>query len=166
MRTVKWNPFLSGVCTLPGRRAPVGGCGARGRDVDELRRRFWCSQSWYWTLLTTDQPDDTIIQLTNTSTDPVNVRCFYVEANGHCSNDPSQVCNPNSPMSPCGPFGILLPRLGRDRLRDPTHSQATDRMDPRRGAANAATEQPGVSNESKQRQLRQHSAGPRKPVYR
>lgn len=29
---------------------------------------------------------DTIIQLSNTSTDPVNAHCFYVNANSHCTN--------------------------------------------------------------------------------
>jgi hypothetical protein len=31
-------------------------------------------------------PTDTLIQLSNTSKDPVAARCFYVNANGHCSN--------------------------------------------------------------------------------
>jgi hypothetical protein len=36
---------------------------------------------------------DTIIQLTNTSNEPVNVRCFLVNANGHCANS-GTICNP------------------------------------------------------------------------
>jgi len=36
---------------------------------------------------------DTTIQLTNTSDQEVFLRCFYVNANSHCSNDESRVCN-------------------------------------------------------------------------
>jgi hypothetical protein len=35
---------------------------------------------------------DTTIQLSNTSDQEVFLRCFYVNANSHCSNDPSRVC--------------------------------------------------------------------------
>ena len=34
---------------------------------------------------------NTIIQLSNTSTDPVDVHCFYENANSHCTNT-GQVC--------------------------------------------------------------------------
>src|SRR5258705_534037 len=39
---------------------------------------------------------DTEIQLTNTSENAVSVRCFYVNANGHCSNDPFESCDPTA----------------------------------------------------------------------
>jgi hypothetical protein len=54
---------------------------------------------------------DTIVQLTNTSTSPVNVRCFLVNANGHCSNNPGIICNPDddAPISVCAPFGTCIP---------------------------------------------------------
>src|SRR5262249_53565215 len=42
---------------------------------------------------------DTIIQLTNTAPTPVNVRCFYVNANGHCASDETTICNPDAPAS-------------------------------------------------------------------
>jgi hypothetical protein len=41
----------------------------------------------------TGEVTDTIIQITNTSSAPVNVRCFWVDANGHCSNT-GRICNP------------------------------------------------------------------------
>lgn len=35
---------------------------------------------------------DTEIQLSNTASEPVNVRCYLVNANSHCSNIPDRVC--------------------------------------------------------------------------
>src|SRR5262245_31266196 len=35
---------------------------------------------------------DTEIQISNTSGEPVHVRCFLVNANSHCSNAPTEVC--------------------------------------------------------------------------
>jgi hypothetical protein len=37
-------------------------------------------------------PVDSEIQLTNVSNEDVKLRCFYVNANSHCSNDPTRVC--------------------------------------------------------------------------
>jgi hypothetical protein len=36
---------------------------------------------------------DTVIQISNTSDTPTRVRCYLVNANSHCSNDPTQVCS-------------------------------------------------------------------------
>ena len=52
---------------------------------------------------------DTIIQLSNTSTDPVNVHCFYENANPHCTNtgevcyDATECCNPSTGCGICLP---------------------------------------------------------------
>ena len=52
---------------------------------------------------------DTIIQLSNTSTDPVNVHCFYENANSHCTNT-GQVCEAASECCVTGAgCGICLP---------------------------------------------------------
>jgi len=53
--------------------------------------------------LDTSRGIDTVIQLSNTSNVPINVRCFYVNANSHCSNAPEEVCNANED---CVPFGF------------------------------------------------------------
>jgi hypothetical protein len=50
---------------------------------------------------------DTLIQVSNTSDNPVNVRCFYVNANGHCSNAPFAICNPSG-VNSCG-LGFCVP---------------------------------------------------------
>jgi hypothetical protein len=53
---------------------------------------------------------DTVIQLTNTSTDPVSVWCFYENANSHCSNT-GEVCTfaAECCLSPSMGCGICLP---------------------------------------------------------
>jgi hypothetical protein len=47
---------------------------------------------------------DTIVQLTNTVDSLVAVKCFYVNANGHCSNAPSTVCTQATAAQDC-PLG-------------------------------------------------------------
>jgi len=42
---------------------------------------------------------DTVIRLTNTSTSPINVHCFYVDANSHCSGSNS-ICSDGGDCSP------------------------------------------------------------------
>jgi len=52
---------------------------------------------------------NTIIQLSNTSTDPVDVHCFYDNANSHCTNT-GQVCGEASECCLMGAgCGICLP---------------------------------------------------------
>jgi hypothetical protein len=43
---------------------------------------------------------DTVVQITNTSGQPAHLRCFYVNANGHCSADPDEICNLEYPEDP------------------------------------------------------------------
>jgi hypothetical protein len=109
MRTVKWVPFLSGICAVLG--GALLWAGAARADVTSTNP----AAILIFPKLLVDSTDefsqvDTILQITNTSDQPVNVRCFYVNANGHCSNDPEIVCNPNGdPLdSPCG-LGICRP---------------------------------------------------------
>ena len=54
---------------------------------------------------------DTLIRVSNTSKQAVSVHCFWVNANGHCSNAPLTVCDPNvfGAGSPCGVSGICQP---------------------------------------------------------
>jgi len=51
---------------------------------------------------------DTWVQVSNVADNPVNVRCFYVNANGRCSVAPFQVCNPNGPNT-CSTGGVCVP---------------------------------------------------------
>ena len=94
MRTVKWNPFLSGGCALLG--AMLLWAGAARADVSSTNAAAIVvfPKILVDTTTSTTTRTDTLIQLTNTSADPVNVRCFYVNANGHCSNDATIVCDP------------------------------------------------------------------------
>ena len=52
---------------------------------------------------TTDPPQtprgriDSLIRISNTSDQPVTLKCFYVNANGHCRGAPSVICDPYNP---------------------------------------------------------------------
>jgi hypothetical protein len=89
MRTVKWNPFLSGVVVLLGSALLAAG-GAQA-DVSTTNP----AAILIFPKLEVDSSDgiNTVVQITNTSAMPASVRCFYVNANGHCSTDPEEVCN-------------------------------------------------------------------------
>lgn len=52
----------------------------------------------------TDAGLDTIVQLTNTVDSLVAVKCFYVNANGHCTNSPTTVCTAATAAADC-PLG-------------------------------------------------------------
>lgn len=104
MRTVKWNPFLSGAMMLLG--GMLLWAGAARADISSTNP----AAIVVFPKLVVDtahQGDgygiDTIIQLTNTAPNPVNVRCFYVNANGHCSNAPTVICDPGAPSEFCSP---------------------------------------------------------------
>ncbi len=47
------------------------------------------------------RPTDTEIQITNTSNSIVGVRCYWVNATGHCSNAPNIACTPETASSRC-----------------------------------------------------------------
>lgn len=106
MRTVKWNPFLSGVCTVLGGLLLCGG--AARADVSSTNPAAIVVYPKIVVDTTSAYPDrviDTVIQLTNTASYPVNVRCFYVNANGHCADFPFNVCDPYSDP-PTGPWAL------------------------------------------------------------
>lgn len=55
---------------------------------------------------------DTLVRVTNISDEAITIKCFYVNANGHCSNAPATVCMPGAPPgpdNPCGPGAICIP---------------------------------------------------------
>jgi len=52
---------------------------------------------------------DTEIQLSNTSDQQIAVRCFYVNANSHCSNRPDFVCETSADCLLPGSNGLCLP---------------------------------------------------------
>jgi hypothetical protein len=100
MRTVKWNPFLSGVCALLG-----GACMWAGTAVADVSSTNPAGIIMYPKLLVdgnaTYTSQDTLIQLTNTADEPVNLRCFYTNSTGYCITtdlaDPIKACNPFDP---------------------------------------------------------------------
>jgi hypothetical protein len=88
MRMVKRNPFLSGLCAVLGGAFLLAGTAVADVTSDEAAAILIYPKL----RLDTEIGLDTVIQLSNTSADPINVRCFYVNANSHCSNDPEEVC--------------------------------------------------------------------------
>ena len=45
-------------------------------------------------------PVDTLIRVSNTSERPISMYCFYVNANGHCSNSDKTICDPYDRTAP------------------------------------------------------------------
>jgi hypothetical protein len=52
---------------------------------------------------------DTTMQLTNTSNEEIALRCFYVNANSHCSNEEDRVCNAHADCQVAGAGGFCVP---------------------------------------------------------
>ena len=95
MRTVKRNPFLSGVCAMLGGVFLWAGTAAADVTSDEAAGIVVFPKI----LVNDDIGVDTLIQLSNTSEEQVYVQCFYVNANSHCTNVPERVCNTNDDCS-------------------------------------------------------------------
>jgi len=54
---------------------------------------------------------DSLIRISNTSDSPVTLKCFYVNANGHCRANPTTICDPYNPStpSPCATDDFCIP---------------------------------------------------------
>ena len=109
MMTVKWNPYLAAMVAIA---AVATGSAAPGfADISSTNP----AAIVVYPKLVANAGDsiDTILQLTNVSSQPANVRCFYVNANGHCSNAPTVICDPNrevgSPANTCPTAGVCIP---------------------------------------------------------
>lgn len=97
MRTVMRKTILAGILTVLG--GVFLGAGAASADVTSDRAaailvwpKLIFSSQTDEVLSAADDSIDTTIQLSNTSNEEVRMRCFYVNANSHCSNEPSRVC--------------------------------------------------------------------------
>jgi hypothetical protein len=106
MRTVKRNPFLSGVCAVLGGMMMWAGAAAADVTSDKAAGIVIFPKL----VADTDNGIDTEIQLSNTSGEQINVVCFYVNANSHCTNDPETVCRTNEDCDlPSLPNGTCAP---------------------------------------------------------
>jgi hypothetical protein len=62
----------------------------------------------YWPKILADGSVDTLIRLSNTDTaNPKQAHCYYIDANSHCSNNPTQICS-GRPYE-CGVSGSCVP---------------------------------------------------------
>lgn len=111
MRTVKRNPFLSRACGVLGGMILVAGAAHAAPSVTSDRpaglivvpKLVFDSRGTLGVLTGNGNPVDTEIQMTNTSDQDVKLRCFYVNANSHCTNNPEAVCNVTAD---CQQFGL------------------------------------------------------------
>lgn len=112
MRQVRWASWVMGLAMA------LGVCGVRPVAADMTSDRAAAILTWPSVLSAgVDQADilptgveiDTVIQLSNTSTDPVWVHCFYENANAHCSNtgevcyEAEECCDPSTGCGICTP---------------------------------------------------------------
>ena len=88
MRTVKRN-FLIAVCAVLGGLVLIGG--AQADPTSDTPAGLVVFPE-----IAAGSGFDTVIQLSNTSNELINVRCYWVNANGHCTNAPAQVCSSDS----------------------------------------------------------------------
>ena len=101
MRTVMRKPVLTGILAVLG--TVFLGAGAASADVTSDRAagilvwpKLIFSSAADEVLSPAGVTIDTTIQLTNTSDQEVFLRCFYVNANSHCTNEPTRVCGHHS----------------------------------------------------------------------
>lgn len=54
---------------------------------------------------------DTLIRISNVSTRPITLHCFYVNTNGHCRSAPGTICDPYTlgAENDCDPFDPCIP---------------------------------------------------------
>ncbi|MFN8625491.1 MAG: hypothetical protein U0587_05850 [Candidatus Binatia bacterium] len=61
----------------------------------------------YWPKVVSNSSTDTLIRLENVHTSqPTQAHCYYIDANSHCSNNPTQICDPQ--RAECG-AGACVP---------------------------------------------------------
>ena len=94
MRTVTRNPFVTGLVAVVGGLLLAGGAQAEVTSTNPAGLLIFPKL-----IFDSSAGQDTILQISNTSDEPTRVRCYLVNANGHCSNNPTQVC---SHRSECG----------------------------------------------------------------
>jgi hypothetical protein len=100
MRTVKRNSFVTGLIALAGGALLASAAQAAVTTTNPAGLVIFPKL-----LVNSAIGQDTIIQLSNTSPDLIRVRCYLVNANSHCSNDPTQICDSSEE---CG-GGFCLP---------------------------------------------------------
>jgi hypothetical protein len=109
MRQVRWASWMVGMAMA------LAVCGVRPAAADVRSDQAAAIVEWPSVLFFTADSTltsgfllDTVIQLSNTSVNPVFVHCFYENANTHCNNT-GQVCEEASDCCSSGFCGICEP---------------------------------------------------------
>ncbi len=106
MRTVNRKPVLWGVGMLLGALLLAVGTVRADVVTDQAAGLIIFPKL----VFNSDYGLNTEIQLSNTSGHQISVRCFYVNANSHCSNFPEEICNTNEDcVFESRPNGSCLP---------------------------------------------------------
>jgi len=102
MRQVRWASWTMAVAAVLLAGAPH----AAKADVTSDK----AAAIVVWPIVNVAGPfgDDTLIQLSNTGTTPVEAHCFYLNANSHCSNT-GEVCSIGAQCCGGGGCGFCLP---------------------------------------------------------
>lgn len=114
MRTVKRNPFLLGAAAILGGLMMTAGAANAYVTSDRpagliiIPKLIFDSEGDLGVLTGNGDPVDTEIQITNTSNEHIKLRCFYVNANSHCTNDPSRVCSTAADCQTPAPGGLCF----------------------------------------------------------
>ena len=87
MRTVKRNSIVAGLIAFVGGLVLASGAQAAVTSTNPAGLIIFPKL-----LVDEETGTDSIIQLSNTSDQLIRVRCYLVNANSHCSNDPTEVC--------------------------------------------------------------------------
>ncbi len=105
MRQVRWASWMVGLTMA----VALGvGPAAGGVTSDEAAAIVKYPDVFVW-VENAQGSWDTVIQLSNTSLDPVLVKCFYENANYHCSNDGTVCVEPSDCCDPALGCGICVP---------------------------------------------------------
>jgi hypothetical protein len=130
MRQVRWASWMAGAAA-----AALALCGAGPAGADVVSDQ--AAAIVYWPDVVVEQIEgqgyDTVIQLSNTSAEAVNVHCFYENANAHCTNtgevcfDGSDCCDGPAPgCGLCAPGWNEIDFRARLTPRQPLGWRATE----------------------------------------
>jgi hypothetical protein len=110
MRTVRWASWLGAVAVT----VPL--MAVRPAVADVASDRAAAIVAYPKIEVNSEWKHDTVIQLTNTSDEVVNVQCFYINANSHCTNS-GEICHEADDCCAGGFCGVCAPGCNETDFR-------------------------------------------------